>query len=157
MNRENRTVTVALAAPVLLSFALLASACGRDKAAYSPPPPAPAPTAPASVPQAVATMGSSIDAQNRVVAPTETFRPEQTIYVSVTTSQTPAGATLSARWLDPAGTLINESSQTVVSAAGAATEFHIAKPDGWPSGQYRVELSLNGQPLTTKTFMVAGA
>jgi hypothetical protein len=155
MNRNTRLFAVALVA----TWTLLAAACRRSEpAATSTPAPAPAPAAPAPVPEAVATLGSTIDAQNRVTEPTERFRPEQTIYVSVATSQTPAGSTLSARWLDSDGTLINESTQTVVSAAGAATEFHISKPDGWPTGQYRVELSLNGQPLTTKTFaVVAGA
>ena len=41
------------------------------------------------------------------------------------------------------------------STAGARTEFHISKADGWPAGKYKVEVSLNGVPAETKEFTVA--
>jgi hypothetical protein len=153
----NRTRTL-VAVPAAALLVLLTAGCGRkpDATASAPgPAPAPTTTAPAPVPQADATLGSSIDANNNIVTATDRFKPTDTIYVSVATSQTAPGSTLTARWLDQEGTVINESTQTVVSTAGAGTEFHIAKPDGWPAGEYKVELSLNGQPLTTKTFAVA--
>ncbi|WNL46030.1 hypothetical protein RKE25_21895 [Dyella sp. BiH032] len=30
----------------------------------------------------------------------------------------------------------------------------ISKPDGWPTGNYKVEITLNGQPAGTKEFSV---
>jgi hypothetical protein len=35
-----------------------------------------------------------------------------------------------------------------------ATEFHIAKPSGWPTGKYKVEISTNGAVATAKEFVV---
>lgn len=147
-------------APALFLMVALIAGCGRSKTetAAAPEPPLPA-TAPAPpVAEAVATLGKAIDERNAVVMPAERFFPDDTVYVSVSTAQTPAGSSLRARWLDPEGTLINEASQTVAAGAAAATEFHIANPEGWVAGEYKVELSLNGQPLTTRTFVVvAGA
>jgi hypothetical protein len=37
---------------------------------------------------------------------------------------------------------------------GAANEFHISKPDGWPAGDYQVEISLDDKPVGTKKFSV---
>ena len=39
-------------------------------------------------------------------------------------------------------------------AGSAVTEFHLSKPDGWPVGSYRVEVSLNGAPAGNKEFKV---
>ena len=34
------------------------------------------------------------------------------------------------------------------------TEFHISKPNGWPAGKYKIEVFLNDQPASAKTFEV---
>jgi hypothetical protein len=34
------------------------------------------------------------------------------------------------------------------------TEFHIAKPGGWPQGKYKVEILLNGVTAETEDFEV---
>ena len=36
----------------------------------------------------------------------------------------------------------------------ATSEFHISKPDGWPAGDYQVEISINDKPAGTKKFTV---
>ncbi len=35
------------------------------------------------------------------------------------------------------------------------TEFHIAKPSGWPAGDYKVVVTVDGQPSQTQTFTVS--
>jgi len=35
------------------------------------------------------------------------------------------------------------------------TEFHISKPGGWPEGDYKVEVMLNGASAGTKSFKVS--
>ncbi len=36
----------------------------------------------------------------------------------------------------------------------ARTEFHISKPDGWPTGKYKLEVFLNGSSAATREFEV---
>jgi hypothetical protein len=43
----------------------------------------------------------------------------------------------------------------VISPTGpAATEFHVAKQDGWPIGQYRFTVTVNGQPAMAVDYAV---
>ena len=89
-----------------------------------------------------------------MTTPTDTFRPTDTIYVSVPTTGSAPSATLSARFTFQDGQLVNESSQTIAPTGSDATEFHISKPDGWPTGEYRVEILLDGRSVATRTFRV---
>jgi hypothetical protein len=46
----------------------------------------------------------------------------------------------------------------MISPTGpAVTEFHLSKPDGWPVGNYRIEVLLNGTQAATKSFEVKQA
>ena len=49
---------------------------------------------------------------------------------------------------------MNESSETIAPTGAATTAFHISKPDGWPTGNYKVEISLDGKVVATKDFSV---
>ena len=49
---------------------------------------------------------------------------------------------------------MKEASETIAPIGPAVTEFHIAKPSGWPAGKYRVEIASNGSPIGTKEFEV---
>jgi hypothetical protein len=141
---------------LLFAFALLA--CGRsDTPAPAPPtatPPvsAPAPAAPAARVGAIE-LGSALGADGRVAAAAQVFAPADTIYVSVLTEGTAPGAELSARWTYEDGQLVSEGRETLASSR-STTQFHIAKPDGWPVGRYRVAIALDGQPAGTRDFEV---
>ncbi|MFL5386659.1 MAG: hypothetical protein ACJ8GN_29515 [Longimicrobiaceae bacterium] len=116
--------------------------------------PAP-PAAPASAPMAVTTvnLGKSLGADKRVTSETTTFGPRDTIYASVATSGN-TGGTLAARWTFQDGQVVDETSQTVGATGPAVTEFHVSKPSGWPTGNYKVEVMLNGAPAQSKEFRV---
>jgi hypothetical protein len=49
---------------------------------------------------------------------------------------------------------VKEDTATISATGAAATEFHISKPDGWPAGNYKVEISLNGAAAASKDFSV---
>jgi len=34
------------------------------------------------------------------------------------------------------------------------TEFHIAKPSGWPTGKYKVEVALDGNVVQSREFEI---
>src|SRR3546814_14271558 len=92
----------------------------------------------------------------KVGAPSTTFAPSDTIYASVATSTSDPAAsvpgTLSAKWTFEDGQVVNEESKSVNLTGAGNTEFHIAKPDGFPAGNYKVEISLDGNVVQSKDF-----
>lgn len=144
MNKAFCTPAVA----VLLAVALVA--CGKKE------PAAPAATAPAVVSVSSVTLGKALGADKRVSAPADTFARNDTIYAVVET-QGSGNATLKARWTYHKGdksALVNENAQTLVAIGPATTEFHISKPDGWPTGDYQLEVYLNDAPAGVSKFVV---
>jgi len=103
-------------------------------------------------------VGRSVAADKTIAEQTDSFRPTDTIYVSVKTDGSAPSATLTARWMYEDGQLVDESRQNIAPTAGATvTEFHLSKPDGWPAGVYTVEVLLNGATAGTKDFKVEQA
>ena len=145
-----------------LAVALLLAlfACNRSEAPTPPAAPAP-PTQPvaAAIPVTFVvksvTLGNAIGADKRVAAPASSFAKTDTIYASVESEGASPGVTLSARWTYEDGQLVSEASETIAPTGPAATGFHIAKPDGWPPGSYRVEISANGAVVASGSFSVA--
>ena len=99
-------------------------------------------------------LGRAIGADKAVSDSTDKFRPSDTIYASVATDGTAPSATLRAKWTFEDGQTVEESSRTIAPSGRERTEFHIAKPSGWPAGKYKVEVFLNDQSTSTKTFEV---
>ena len=99
-------------------------------------------------------LGRAIGSDMRVTSETDDFKPNETIYASVATDGTAPNATLTARWTYQDGQVVDSSSRTIAPTGAAATEFHISKPDGWPKGDYKVEILLNGAVVQSKDFDV---
>jgi hypothetical protein len=147
---------------LLASAALALAACGKKEeppkpaAAPAPPPVAAPAPAPAGVTAGMVSLGSAIGADKKVTAATESFAKGDTFYVSVDT--TGAGtANLKAKWTyhkDGQVAVVKEDSQTITPTGPATSEFHISKPDGWPAGEYQVQVLLGEQSVATKKFAV---
>lgn len=160
----------------LLATALIASlalaGCNRDRAAT--PANAPATAEPGTPTQAAPDpamtlpgasdantgvnvsridIGSAVGGDNRVTSSATTFRPADTIYVSVESTGA-ANTPLTARWTYQDGQVVNTESKTLTSAGPTVTEFHISKPGGWPTGNYRVEVLSGDRVLQTREFSV---
>ena len=136
------------------------SACKRAETPPAAPPaiaPAPAP-APPPVPApfrvSSVDVGNAIGADKRVTVPSATLAPGDTIYASVASTGAAPSVTLVARWTYGDGQLVNEQSTTIAPTGPAYSEFHIAKPDGWPAGTYKVEILANGTSVASKLFEV---
>jgi hypothetical protein len=99
-------------------------------------------------------MGRSLNADKTIAVNTGSFKPTDTIYASVVTESTASTATLKARWTYQDGQVVNESTQTIAPASNARTEFHISKPDGWPTGKYKLEVFLDGSSAATRDLEV---
>jgi uncharacterized protein YfaS (alpha-2-macroglobulin family) len=101
-------------------------------------------------------LGTALGADNRVAAgsETDTFRPTDTVYASVATQGTGTGSTLTARWTYEDGQVVDETTQTISAAGPAVTQFHVSMPAGFPTGQYELELLLNGQSTERRSFTI---
>jgi len=138
--------------------------CGKEEPAAPPPAPkaeapatstAPSPT-PAEVSVVNIDLGKAIGSDKKVTAAADSFAKNDTIYAVVETSGS-GTATLKAKWTYHKGdqtAAVDESAQTINPSGPATSEFHISKPDGWPAGDYQVEISLNDKPAGTKKFSV---
>ena len=146
------------AAILALVAAVTLGACAKKEPPPPPPTPVPAPTAvPTPVPFKVTAgdLGKSIGDDKKIKEASTVFAPKEMIYVVILTEGVAPKATLKARWTyGDKGTLVNEETRDISPSGPAATEFHIAKPSGWPAGKYKVEVSADGTVVGTKEFEV---
>ena len=154
MNHDLRRVWVLA---LTLGLAATAGACDRDADVdddVAPPPAAEA--APGALSVADVELGKSVGPDMRVDdnADTDDFAPMDTIYASIETRGAGNNATLTARWTYQDGQVVDETSRTISPTGTTFTEFHIVKPDGFPAGEYTVEVLLNGATVERSDFEV---
>lgn len=166
MIRSMRPILVAALAATALS------ACNREEPAAPATDTAPVATAPTTQPMPEAMppatagagvtdlqLGTAVGADNRVTTPATSFATGDTLYASVNTAADASG-TLGARWTylgadgTAAPTEVEVQNKDLSAGAAATHEFHVSKPDGWPAGRYRVEITHNGQAVQTREFDV---
>ena len=148
-----------LALAIAAALALTLPACGKKD---EPPKPKssdssmslPAPVAGVTVTSI--TLGNGIGPQKQVVAASNTFARNDTIYASVDTAGS-GSSTLQAKWTYRANgqdVPVRDDTQAINPTGPATSEFHVSKPDGWPTGDYKVEVSSSGNSSATRTFTV---
>ncbi|MEO7066120.1 MAG: hypothetical protein ABI114_04375 [Rhodanobacter sp.] len=141
---------------VSLAAVLALSACGKadDPAAAGSAMVASttgASTAPVSI--IAVDLGSTVGADKNVEAVGESFAPTDHIYATVATSG--AGeARLGVKWVDEAGKTLKEDSKTITGAGRDMTTFEMDKPEGLPTGNFKLAVSLNGTAGISKSFVV---
>jgi len=146
----------------LLLFVIAAtslSACGKKDAELAPLDTAVVVTPAPTVPRVLGfELGHAVDSTRRISGGvSSTFSPRDTVWLSVRTENTGANSMLSARWSFQDGQRVDSTAQAVANRSGAAdavTEFHISKPGGWPAGQYKVEVFLDGASQGIKDFEI---
>jgi hypothetical protein len=130
-----------------LALAIAGTACNRKPADTTG-------TSGAVVKVTDVTLGRAIGGDKAITDATDNFRPNDTIYASVATDGASSSTALRARWTFEDGQVVDESTRTIAPTARERTEFHIAKPNGWPAGKYQVEVFLDGRSVETKKFEV---
>ncbi len=147
---------------IVSAMALAIAACDKkDEPAKTTtaPPPSTAPSTPApaaGVMVSNVTVGNAVGPDKKILGAAATIAPKDTIYVSVDTTGS-GEATLKSRWTylkDGKTTVVKEDTQKVSTGGPATHEFHISKPDGWPKGDYQVEVFLNDASAGTRRFTV---
>ena len=175
-----KTIRNPLILATALAAALALSACGKSNEPATPVPTAPPPSATAMAPpiapapttlppSSTAAMpmnnvsdavsfssieiGSSVDANNKISASSTSFAPHDKIYASVETIGT-GHATLAAKWTYQDGQTVHEDSKMLDTMGPESTVFMISKPSGFPDGNYKVDISLDGKSVASKDFTV---
>jgi hypothetical protein len=97
-------------------------------------------------------LGRSLNTDNSVGNHTTQFKPADTIYVAILNEE-PGFGTLGVRWTYY-GRVVSEPTKEVSYRGPAATEFHLNNSSGFPPGDYKVEVFLNGQPVESREFRV---
>ena len=125
-----------------------------------PPPPPPAPAATASI--AAVDIGTAVDAGMKITAAATTFKPKDTVHVSIGTATSDPAATVAGKvgaklvYLDKSGEMVvSDETRDLNLTNTGNTNFQFAKPDGWPAGKYRIDISLDGKVVQSKEFDVA--
>ena len=163
MNRN--PLNLALATVLLGSLAL--AGCKKNEEAVPAPvtvEPAPTPMVTPTVAPAATISVASVDLGNaagadlHVLAPMTSFGKNDTIVAAIaTTTSDPAVAVtgkLGVKWTDPRGQVFNDESRDINFTGPGVTDFQVAKPGGWPAGNYKLEVSLDGSVVQSKDFSI---
>lgn len=146
---------------IALAVATLA-ACKKDEPAPPPPPPPPAPApaqappppAPAPLSVADVQLTNALTDDGKPVAVIDTFAPADGIYAVVSTTGVGNGK-LAASWTFGADRQAVHQEEHQIDTTGPGQHvFRITKGDGFPVGDYQVDISLNGAAVSSKTFKV---
>lgn len=155
MTTRIRAILVAAAFGSALAF----PACKKaETPAPSPSAAAPA-EAPTSVPAAAVTvidlqLGKALGPDKKVQTATDTFAPKDTIFAVVSTDGSAPKSVIAMKWTYQDGQTVKEDSKTIAPTGPANTEFSIQKPGGWPKGNYKVDVTVDGKAGQSKAFKV---
>ncbi|MEX1245631.1 MAG: hypothetical protein WEF99_12730 [Thermoanaerobaculia bacterium] len=154
----NRNMLRAIPTALCVLIAVSPIACKKREVAAPPvvvePTALPMPTPAPAVTVTDVSLGKSLGADKKVAAAMDTFKPRDTIFAVVQTDGSAASSVINVKWIYQDGQVVKEDSRTIAVAGPAVTEFSIQKASGWPKGDYKVEIVVDGQPPTTKSFKV---
>lgn len=147
-SREQAAPSPAAAAP---------DAAATPEAAVAPEPPTP-PSASGPVTVTSVDLGTTIAPGGRTTRPTLRFAPDDPIHAVVSTeapdAATPYAGRLTARWTYQDGQPVDETSRDFRFTGPGTVYFTVVNPGGWPAGDYRLEILLDGELVQTRGFEV---
>jgi hypothetical protein len=96
--------------------------------------------------------GKSLNTDHSVGRHATSFRPTDTMYVSVLSNGRGAG-TITVKW-SFVGRLVQEATKKVSYNDQAATDFRFQAADGFPVGDYSIEVIVDGKSIETRRVKV---
>lgn len=97
-------------------------------------------------------MGRSLNQDQSIASITTTFKPSETVYVSVQTKAAGKGI-IGVRW-KYGSRVIDEPTKTVDYDGPRSTVFHLQNSGGFPEGDYSVDILIDGTQVGTRAFKV---
>jgi hypothetical protein len=96
--------------------------------------------------------GKSLNSDNSIATHAASFRPKDTMYVSVLTGARGRG-TIVVRW-KLGSQVLHEVSKDVSYNDQSATDFRFQAADGFFPGEYTIEVLLDGMPAGSRSVRV---
>ncbi|HEX7803789.1 MAG TPA: hypothetical protein VF471_13645 [Pseudoxanthomonas sp.] len=149
LNRISYALIVALAGTVALAGCKKKEEAAAPAPVVTEPAPAPAPVEPAPAPVSATsvTVGNTA-AADKSVAALSTFGAKDKIIVSVKTdAATPANAAIDAKLTFQDGQVAGQQTANVKAEDAGTTNVEFTKATPWPTGKYKVDVTLNGAPV----------
>jgi len=102
------------------------------------------------------TMSTAVDSSFKASSPTTTFKPSDKFFASTQVSNLIVGSKVDSRWYFN-GTEITEGRSSITSdkAGSGYLSFTLSMASGFPVGDYKVEIYLDGKLVNTTSFSVA--
>ncbi len=145
---------------IAASLMLALSACKKEEPVVVTPAPAPvvlqpavAPT-PAAVTVTAVYLGTSVGADQKVTTSSTTFGTKDVIYAAIDTQNAAKDVFLNAKWTYQDGQVVHEEGTQISPEGNATTNFKLASSTPWPTGKYKVEVSVNNTPAKTVDFEI---
>jgi hypothetical protein len=153
-------IRAAMIAATVSASLIAFTACKKAETPAPAPTAAPVVEAPTAAPAPSVSVtdlsvGKALGPDKKVQTPADTFSPKDTIFASVSTDGSAPSSVIVVKWTYGAqGQTVKEDTKTINPTGPAATEFSIQKPGGWPKGDYKVEVTVDGKPGPSKAFKV---
>lgn len=150
-------------AGVTAALALTTMACNKDTAddnmatQEAPGTVAAAPAPDAALKVTDIDLGRTMKAGNMEIDDnTDDFKPNDTVHALVKTEGGVTATTLTARFTYQDGQIVDEKTETIAAntTGPQTTHFMLAKPSGWPTGDYKLHILVNGTEVDSKDFKV---
>jgi hypothetical protein len=97
-------------------------------------------------------LGNRLNGDSTVASHTTRFKPDDRIYAAVLTDDT-GSSRIAARWTYN-GQMVSEEERRVSYRGAGATAFEFKSASGFPVGDYKVEILVDGQPVASRDFRV---
>ena len=104
-------------------------------------------------------LAATIASDFRPIVPTTLFKPADTVYLVVTTIGPVEGepGSLGVAWrygAEQSQQAVHSEGKELIFSGPGTTVFEVSKPDGWPTGDYSVEVFLNGKATKKLSYSV---
>jgi hypothetical protein len=97
-------------------------------------------------------LGSKLNGDNTIATHTTRFKPDDHIYAAVLTDATGSSA-IHVQWFYN-GQRVSEEERNVSYKGAGATAFEFKSASGFPVGDYKVEVLVDGNPAASRDFRV---
>ena len=97
-------------------------------------------------------LGNRLNGDSTVATHTTRFKPDDRIYAAVLTDNT-GSSRIGARWTYN-GQMVSEEERRVSYKGAGATAFEFKSASGFPVGDYKVDILVDGQPAVSRDFRV---
>lgn len=98
--------------------------------------------------------GKHVDAERKVTEGTDMFAATDTIFASVLTSGTAKDGQLTAKWIFPDSSVVDQKADSSVAEGTQRHVFFITKPGGLPVGKYTLQVIVDGREVRNKDVTV---